>query len=270
MKPKKMTDDDLNEALDIMVDAGHARKVAKVRAHIAALTAERDEALVARDSFKQAAEGYLKNWNEEIATRDALRERVQALEAENERLSRHYARLSHNLAAIRQRAGDASEMADVYARHGGHMRDALAAVARYVLGEDATGAVEGAHKLGTNSEPTTAEAFATVREALECIREDKFPGAAKTGAAALALLERRMGAMGRMIREAPHARSCDLEREDIDIKACSCWKAHALTDAPPVFTLEEVEAAFRNTYSGPPDEMAMIRLGKAFAALRKG
>lgn len=139
------------------------------------------------------------------------------------------------------------------------------------LGEDAMGAGQSLHCCGTTTdahldgcphaqtmamlaavsaspEPTTDEAFATVRRFVE--RHDVQCGSliapvpcdcgAEQRLAALSLLERRMGAMGRTIREAPHDETCAAPGTTAP---CNCWKASALADAPPVFTLEEVERA---------------------------
>ena len=141
-----------------------------------------------------------------------------------------------------------------------------------------TRAMEGAHKLGTNSEPpericehdvipcttchppaspepTTAEAFATVREARR--RMFKFGylhDEQERADAAIALLERRMGAMGRVMEpfvEAARETLARAEKEGakpdakyglgVPLPLLRDLLA-ALTDAPPVFTLEAVMA----------------------------
>lgn len=96
----------------------------------------------------------------------------------------------------------------------------------------------------TKKESTTAEAFATV---LEAMRGDAGINEREAGRSALSLLERRMGAMsralalvlehGRVTREALRGMPA---RFLVDVRA-------ALTDAPPVFTLEEVREAMLRT-----------------------
>jgi polyhydroxyalkanoate synthesis regulator phasin len=101
------------------------------------------------------------------------------------------------------------------------------------------------------SEPTMAEAFAAVRKVAEVSKHPRFMDAL----ASLSLLEGRMGAMARAIREV------------LDSKAwMPQFKAlqDALTDAPPVFTLEEVERlAAEHCSAGDAS-----RLVRALAALR--
>ena len=90
----------------------------------------------------------------------------------------------------------------------------------------------------TTKKPTTAELFAT----LEDLKQRHIPPARHGRFEdALSELERRTGAMERAIQNAPHGPYCASQR--VAPKPCDCWKASALTDAPPVFTLEEVEAA---------------------------
>lgn len=94
------------------------------------------------------------------------------------------------------------------------------------------------------TEPTTAEAFATVREALSLAFSCASGTDAKT---ALALLERRMGAQERAIRDAL-AHGCIR-----DVASCVYCAAlsSALTDAPPAFSLEEVRQAVLLQTSSP-------------------
>jgi hypothetical protein len=82
-------------------------------------------------------------------------------------------------------------------------------------------------------EPSTAEAFATVRR--EMAAEMAEPNACQHALDALSLLERRMGAMARAARAAlPFV---DTSRRRVSIRDDL---AVALTAAPPVFTMEEV------------------------------
>lgn len=92
----------------------------------------------------------------------------------------------------------------------------------------------------TKKEPTTADAFATVREIVEEMSEvTEDRPAWKVLRKELALLERRMGAMERAARLVLETKGANT-REAID-----AWTAlrAALTGAPPVFTLEEVKGA---------------------------
>jgi hypothetical protein len=96
-------------------------------------------------------------------------------------------------------------------------------------------------------EPTTAEAFATVREEVDALTSAaNMPETFRKVVGLLSLLERRMGAMGRalaLVREAHYPPS-----DDHDTSGCRCVQCtvrDALTDAPPVFTREEVERAVR-------------------------
>lgn len=94
----------------------------------------------------------------------------------------------------------------------------------------------------TTKEPTTEEAFATVREALNYSGDANTAWVKEEAArSALALLERRMGAMERAVD------SVLAEFDDARLSELFSLEAHALrglrsalTDAPPVFTLEDV------------------------------
>lgn len=156
-KPEKMTDEELAGALDSIEQACGSWNADHIRAHIAALTAERDEA---RGAMLLAA-------NE----RDALRERVQTLEAEVRCLADEMAgwrdcfraleaeyqkvlleRLGpaeSRLSAIRQRARSKTAIdrgLQTYeaARQGmgrlSSVAEAVCAAINHVVGEDATGA----------------------------------------------------------------------------------------------------------------------------------
>lgn len=96
----------------------------------------------------------------------------------------------------------------------------------------------------TKKEPTTAEAFATVREAL-------------------ALLERRVGTMTVGLRE--------LTADHNDGQRCICSGCTVLADAQFVFTLEEVEVAFfRAVMDGddPGNEDIIRAVLRGLSALR--
>jgi hypothetical protein len=104
----------------------------------------------------------------------------------------------------------------------------------------------------TPSEPSTAEAFATVREQLSahapCSPFSSHQRSVAAGLDALSLLERRMGAQQRALRQGISALDSLLGDSDLpdDIRpgvlAMQAMRA-ALTSSPPVFTIEEVEKA---------------------------
>jgi hypothetical protein len=190
----KMTDADADEALGQLTYGAptttRERLTGSIRAHIAALTAERDEAAVRHaeeiEAWKDATglecggdpDGVTpKGLARFIAgleqERDTLRERVKVLEervrsmdTENRRLAREERRL----AAIRQRAGDYSALIRTYAATvakgpgEGTRKAAVQAVARYILGEDAPAPSENeqapdviAHVLGGDGCNPTSE-----------------------------------------------------------------------------------------------------------------
>lgn len=273
---EKMTDVEF-EALKRSIHARLASEPERrLLAHIAALTAERDDWKQAHDTRKANHETLGKLFREACDERDALRERVQALEAEIERLkhntreAQQYASeaveernaAESHLAAIRQRMmGPGAllrlkdRLVDVWLRTPEAPVDAMMfavaqEAARYVVGEDAVGAEQETepspaqqdwdgqhpHDAPEAPEPTTAEAFATVREGIL-----DTESAAHPALAALSLLKRRMGAQEAAIRKAvKHFK--DEYPEDAVHRALPALES-ALTDAPPVFTLEEVETA---------------------------
>jgi len=292
MQPEKMSPEDLEFELS---QALSDKRAAKVRAHIAAVEAERDEA----DSQRIAANTTMQSVDNELR---ALRERVEALETElnaaramawsakerGDGFKEWKDSAESRLAAIRQRAGDEDALAmgasgthpDVFAaltdRERADWRTVGRNVARYVVGEDAAGAeaknpccdVRGGHidacyAVTASTEPSTVEAFATLREFVAFVAS-MAKGHRTTqddARAALSMLERRMGAMGRALREVKHRlqnpitfSGVDAERE-IDA---------ALADAPPVFTLEEVERVV-SPYLG---ELSTIEVLRALSALR--
>jgi len=271
MKPGKMTDDELGAAftniLNRMVVGSSAKDVEDVQSHIAALVAERDEARgivtqVERELTLRGVPiecspqvwlrvGWLANERRKaVEDRDTLCERVQALEKEAEAARERYAAAlaeqleethaaESRLAAIRQRAESEKRMAESLPPR--EMERLHRAIDR-VLGEDEVCAapftVQGNHKPGANSEsttpePTTAEAFGTVRRGID-ETEIPFPQkhVADEARAALALLERRMG-----------------ELEALRDSVNAGWAEPTLTDAPRVFTLEEVKEAVRASMS---------------------
>lgn len=284
---EKMTDDDVSEALRWFAE-GAPETSGRLRAHIAALTAERDVLKVQLDSSEERGRLILEKKNEMLA---ALRERVTALEAEKEqwRASRFKAAQERHatesrLAAMRQRARDGEDAMVARARdrfrrersEGLGMDAALMATtidtANYLLGDDAPAPSEMSGLEGEMAEkwdergcrpscpgwlnsghthvepereeppaaPATSEAFATVREGL-AVLEHRSSGFADNKALrdsqyALSLLERRMGAQNDALREVLKLH----HRLPSDVIA---QLQAALTDAPPVFTLEEVKEA---------------------------
>lgn len=247
-----------------------------------------------------------------------LRERVQALEAEIERLKRNtreaqqyaseaveerIAAESH-LAAIRQRAGDVDTLAkvgetcaimgsldtgwdeavhaDVVERGDVQMlRDVSHGVARYVLGEDEAGRRQAAttarHPEGTvcmsptcaqcatRHDPTTAEAFATVRAVLS--GWSRVVGANSivldNYLSTLSLLERRMGASDKALRA---ILAWDDDGRQSGMTAIVTLARQALTNAPPVFTLEDVRAAMDDWCN----REQLDEVSKRLVTLRKG
>jgi hypothetical protein len=165
-----------------------------------------------------------------------------------------------SLAAIRQRAEAWDGLLEAWyrAKDPDNASEGIRLVVRYLLGEDAMGAAQepateqgpecatcqergdferlcckGPQASVSALEPTTAEAFATIqRLADEHVDDDEARCLIRGNRA---LLERRMGAMERAIHLALDEDRCS---DSVD-EALS----EALTDAPPVFTLEEVEQA---------------------------
>lgn len=267
-------------------------------------------ARVGRDRQIEALELGLRAANRATVRIERILGEVQAvttpLSTPGELVATTVERLARRLAAIRQRAGDMdalSKVGEVCAIMGspraewddaihedvrqrgdvGTVRDVAQGVARYVLGEDGAGAdVERicehdvapcttCHPPAT-PEPTTAEAFAAVRSEVEA-RARELRGIAPHGGrslravSALSMLERRMGVMVTVI----HNVAAFLDAEDYHDTANRLRAA--LTDAPPVFTLEEVGAAL---YEHLPTEHHRIaredtrRVLASLTALRKG
>jgi hypothetical protein len=263
MKPEKMTDEEMVEAQRAR-HAGDSSEADwgdewgdKVFAHIAALTAERE---TLNDTFQRTL-GELDECHRENL---ALRERVQALEKARDEVAEMRAKQAkranaaeRHLAVIRQRAGDADGLEAAWVSGDGHI-SGLRAVARYVLGEDATGAeptcvmCAGANEhqaCAIHPEPTTAEAFATACRSAEvwkgCIDAVELGAAAQAAHGrlidALSWLARRMGAMDAAARTALRVAELGSSMTSGQISALR----FALTDAPPVFTLEEVDEVLR-------------------------
>jgi hypothetical protein len=123
-------------------------------------------------------------------------------------------------------------------------------------------------------EPSTAEAFATLRGLMGAGVLSE--GEQDRGKAALSLLERRMGALGRALRliepHLPHLDDAGPSRFSAHAQAAGAVRA-ALTDVPPVYTLEEVEdATAEPLWEGAPidDRAAGYRGGyeRAFKTVR--
>lgn len=234
---QKMTDETLRALLYSITHTWSAQAADDLRAHIAAVTAERDEA---RGAMVLAA-------NE----RDALRERVREVERERDqwRESRYIAAgerhvAESRLSAIRQRAGESEWVEGLTRKHGVH------AAIRYIVGDDATAQTCGncedvqPETCATHPEPTTAEAFATVREALALVEAGSVDDVGTYYGAhdSLSLLECRMGAQARILAKW-HTDLLSVNPEFNDPAY------NALADAPPVFTLEEVTHAMQHAGS---------------------
>lgn len=290
---EKMTD----EALHRMKARHESRLMsadeAKMWAHIAALTSERDLAMTQRD----AKEGDVLRWERSAADmrneRDALRERVKALEAHDRETRRANTwreradAAESRLAAMRQRAEDADMLEEkaqaAYSECGMGavvMRRVSLAVARHILGDDASApsemsGLEGemadtsdmeradykappardALETPTPPAPTTSEAFAATCRPLAVVAHGGGISTddAHRALAALSLLERRMGAqeaaIRRLIRDAERQDSMpETTNEHGERMVRVQWVLveslrAALTDAPPVFTLEEIREA---------------------------
>jgi polyhydroxyalkanoate synthesis regulator phasin len=370
----KMTPDEVadlkQELADGTANNGHLRKAL---AHIAALEAERDEALTQAKGHRLAealarvsrrmrevleveddsrhSPGVVEAAQALVSERDALRERVKALEQENTRLTEHVKatiggpfgpevvllrddrnlpewethakalegrvtelhalrrEIESRLSAIRQRAGDEAGLWEVFNAEAS-ITKGLRAVARYIVGEDGAetaqvseaaspcrsgGTVYSSEAMGeecgncgeplckhsSTPEPTTAEAFAAVRRLARDPMVLKFSGAAcSSAAAAVSLLEHHMGAMARAIDEVSVCTTplrCAVVRGgmgDAGSKPCAACRARAaLTDAPPVFTLKEVETVVRGalTDSGewaPVVDIVMGAIRERLATLR--
>jgi hypothetical protein len=219
---------------------------------------------------------------------------IAALEAEQTTLDEHYRTAcadasrfegmcrsaESDLSAIRQRAGDESGLlAAWYASTGSRfsISQKVASVARYILGEDGAGAetpapycdehgASNGECATSHPEPTTAEAFATQRLWLNALP----PQSRAEAEANLSLLERRMGAMARELGLV----ASDLYHERFATAESRVKDLIALTDAPPVFTLEEVETVVRGalTDSGewaPVVGIVMSAIRERLHALRR-
>jgi hypothetical protein len=356
--PEKMTP----ERLELMLGRCSEPMRSALRAHLAALEAERNATLAQGQADHRAiheALGWAHFWHNQslpepyrgvtvlVAERDAFRERVQALEkdvasvtAERDTLRvmgsptrleqsdptdapglldslrrwRAGARAANaralaaesRLSAIRQRAGDVGGLLGAWEASNGSrfsIAQKLGAVARHIVKEDATGAtVDGAregpahpepeHDPSYAPEPSTVEAFVTVRMTDERIRNlcEQEPGLdqddaeevlseLKRARSSESLLERRVGAMGQGVRRLaegldrfPTPVGCSVETDTGAHEECPRCEldalremAHAaLTDAPRVFTLEEVRKVLEWYLGATSTEEALQRL----AALR--
>jgi hypothetical protein len=284
MKPEKMTTEAL-VGIRQRMESGETMTAGEQRAvlaFIAALEAERDEALEEIDRWKEGC-GLIGREGDparvtpahlaaDLQKRDreehALRERVKALEedvADRRALAHKWKTsatgLHATLAAIRQRAGDAAQFMRVYQTGG------MVAVARYIVGEDGAGAetpapycdehgASNGECATSHPEPTTAEAFATARKG---IGGDALPSACHGARGAIALLERRMG---------------ELEALADSVNAGWVEPVPAITATPPDFTLEEVETVVRGalTDSGewaPVVGIVMSAIRERLHALRR-
>ena len=270
----KMSERDLEQSLTNMAAYWSSLSAGRISAHIAALTAERDEAM---HRAKLAAGAHVEavqrcEHNEDVVR--ALRERVKALEADldDKRALAHKWKTSAkglhgHLADIRQRAGEHATVGTIalnaMSLPDAEPADAGTAVARYILGEDAPAQTETPSERVTrlcamearivggmeahHAEPTTAEAFAEVRSLVEDIDAGKAVGTNNVARAlsALSLLERRMGAQERVVRGV-------LDIEAIQPDWLRALARSALTDVPPVST---VPAELATLIEGFADEV---------------
>jgi DNA repair exonuclease SbcCD ATPase subunit len=290
---KKMTDEALAEAKKIH-EAGHAwnRYVqADLLAHIAALTAERDEARGAmvlaaneRDDLRRTIEELhaalgtnpgpcgvpslveaAKVLRHKADVADMFRERVRTLEERITRLHVMHSEAKSHLSAIRQRVGDEAGLKTAAwsaydAGESATTMDMVRSVARYILGgaapaeplaqppqTDDLGAIEQwreNQEAEARAEPTMAEAFATLEKGMQewgrALENDPVERKAHAASrAALSLLERRMGAMARALQRLEMFLTGPTRH---DLPSLDEVRT-ALTDAPAVFTLDEVEEA---------------------------
>jgi hypothetical protein len=290
LKPEKMTPDVLAESYEDLETEGYASMAQRFRAHIAAVEAERDEwqgnsernAVLANDCAMKI--GAL------IREGDALRERVKALEADRDRALAEVLDLKSLVRTWQEQANKAMDRADsvesrlsaIRQRAGqviAQNRDAENEV-RYIVGEYGAGAetpapycdehgASNGECATSHPEPTTAEAFATVRTLVTGVPRGAEVSSVE-GERLLSLLERRMGAMARELGLV----ASDLYHERFATAESRVKDLIALTDAPPGFTLEEVETVVRGalTDSGewaPVVGIVMSAIRERLHALRR-
>lgn len=274
---EKMTDEELEQALESMLK-GFMQARRKVRAHIAALTAERD-ALKAEMADECKAHMRL----QEDAR--AIRERVQALEAERDTardagIRQHKARLEaeSRLAAIRTTARTLQSMS-LSTVMGGEWNRQASALIREMAGDDARpsappeafahekgvdagvfddddrsptppAVVAAAGGVGLPQLPTTPEAFATVRERFAALRGASHvmhelgvesDGSVESG---VAKAEAALTLLERRMGAMDAAIRAFISEHPCTPDGCQyCKGLHAtLTDAPAVLTLEQAKA----------------------------
>lgn len=145
--------------------------------------------------------------------------------------------MSESLEAVRSRAN----MAAAELRHAYRIKQDWELVARAIRMLEAISTPVAAD---APPEPTTAEAFAALHRTLKAFTSEAHPVFAE-----VAMLERRMGAMTRALTA--FVRGMDSSEQGQDLENARLLADEALTDAPPVFTLEEVEALERVTCECP-------------------
>jgi hypothetical protein len=139
---------------------------------------------------------------------------------------------------------------------------------------------EAAAKMARRAaEPTAAEAFATARRFLDQKADDDHSGPYVSLAetcGALSLLERRWGALWRTFtEEMAHWPTCPSGSDfsEAGWARCDCHMEQVrtfLTDAPPVFTLEEVRSSALEYFGrSDRDRIAVDALLEQLAALRR-
>lgn len=257
------------------------------------LKAERDTLRERVDSLLGERDNLRERTVSAEAEMQLLREQVKALEAALDRqvamsgtVALEKRALESRLAAIRQRAGEREKLASMVRQN-----DVGTAVA-YLIGDDAP-EPEGLKPCGETPmppEPSTAEAFATVRTYL---RGADHPERLDAWAA-LALLEHRLGAQVPLaealrnggvylstIRDAlTRGRDKDATRGDF-VSALAALEAYekpvtqwllVLTDAPPLFTLEEIDAAcaaVEARFGSEVEKLVLQELRQRLLTLRK-
>lgn len=125
-------------------------------------------------------------------------------------------------------------------------------------------------------EPSTAEAFAAVNGLVDELSEGREDGPGwRVLRKRLALLERRMGAMVRAMRAIQDdVRACPCTSYSADAVCGRCERLaqlvdEALTDAPAVFTMEEVEREHRKCAAGAVTQEEIQELRERLAQLHK-
>jgi hypothetical protein len=267
MKPEKMTTEAL-VGIRQRMESGETMTAGEQRAVLAFIAALEAEQTTLDEHYRTACadasrfEGMCRSAESDLS---AIRQRAGNTEARR--------RVAETCAIMGGPSStwDGAVHADVVA--GGHERmlhDVADGLASYILGEGAEAhehryRADGSCECGAlvqespASAPTTAEAFATVRTLVTGVPRGTEVSSVE-GERLLSLLERRMGALARELGLV----ASDLYHERFATAESRVKDLIALTDAPPVFTLEEVERlAAEHCSAGDAS-----RLVRALAALR--